>query len=299
MGSLDGDPGHRPRAHIFVDSKAPWDRITDDLPQHPAQLGSADRPQATPRPDPPWFESFFREDYLEIYRDQFPAERTAAEVEGIVSLLGLEEGARALDLACGQGRHAIPLAQRGFQVTGYDLSRVLLDRARTDARSAGVAVRWQQGDMRDLSFDGEFDAVINVFTAFGYFEDPREDVEVLRRIRAALKPGGLFLLETLHRDGLVGRYQPRSTEETSRGVSVEHERSWDLSRDVMHDRVTMVRPDGERVAYTTDLRLYSLQRLTASVREAGLEPRAWYGGLDGQSLDLSSHRLVLVSARPS
>ena len=82
-----------------------------------------------------WFQSFFGEDYLEIYRDAFPVERTAAEVDGIASLLGLGEGARVLDLACGHGRHSIALAERGFDVTGYDLSEVFLERAREDAEA--------------------------------------------------------------------------------------------------------------------------------------------------------------------
>ena len=114
--------------------------------------------------DHAWFKSFFREDYFEIYRDAFPAEHTAAEVDGVVSLLGLDAGARVLDLACGHGRHAIPLAKRGFDVTGYDLSEVFLERARADAEAEGV---------------------INIFTAFGYFEDPEDDVKTLRGIGSA------------------------------------------------------------------------------------------------------------------
>ncbi len=137
-------------------------------------------------PDPDWFESFFGADYFEIYRDFFTPEATAADVDGIVSRLGLQAGARVLDLACGHGRHAIPLAERGFRVTGYDLSEAMLERARTDAIARGIEVRWMRGDMRALPFDTEFDAVINVFTAFGYFADPAEDLEVLRRVRRAL-----------------------------------------------------------------------------------------------------------------
>src|SRR5712691_12199477 len=85
--------------------------------------------------DHAWFKSFFGEDYFEIYRDAFPAAHTAAEVDGIVSLLGLDGGARVLDLACGHGRHAIPLSKRGFEVTGYDLSEVFLNQAREDAKA--------------------------------------------------------------------------------------------------------------------------------------------------------------------
>jgi SAM-dependent methyltransferase len=244
-----------------------------------------------------WFESFFGEDYLEIYQDALPAERTAAEVDGLVSLLGLGVGARILDLACGHGRHAISLAKRGFDVTGYDLSEVFLKRARADAQAQGATVRWVQGDMRELRFDGEFDAVINVFTAFGYFEDPEDDLRTLRGIRAALEPGGLFLLETLHRDGLPARFQPQSVEKTSNGAIVLHERAWDLARDVMDDHVTLVRPDGTHAEYTTAVRMLSLHQLLTLTQQAGLEPKAWYGGLDGSTLQLDSHRLVLVSAR--
>ncbi len=246
--------------------------------------------------DAAWFESFFGEDYFEIYRDSLPAERTAAEVEGIVSLLGLDAGARILDVACGHGRHAIPLARRGFEVTGYDLSEVFLERARADAEAQGAKGRWIQGDMRELPFEGEFDAVINVFTAFGYFEDPEDDVRTLRRIRAALVPGGRFLLETLHRDGLLARFQTRIAEKTPNGTIVLHEYVWDLVRDVIDDRITLVRSDGTRAEYRTAVRMRSLHELLALVRKAGLEPTAWYGGLDGRTLDLGSRRLVLLSA---
>src|SRR6266852_699978 len=133
--------------------------------------------------DHAWFKSFCGEDYFEIYRDAFPAEHTAAQVDGIVSLLGLDTGARVLDLACGHGRHAILLAKRGFDVT-----------------------------------------------AFGYFEDPEDDVKTLRGIWKALRPGGRFLLETLHRDGLPARFRSQSAEKTSNGTIVLHEYVWDLAR---------------------------------------------------------------------
>ncbi|MGH7391570.1 MAG: class I SAM-dependent methyltransferase [Candidatus Rokuibacteriota bacterium] len=244
-----------------------------------------------------WFESFFGDDYFEIYRDVFPVERTAAEVDGIVSLLRLQAGARVLDLACGHGRHAIPLAKRGFDVTGYDLSQMFLERAQVDAEAQGATVRWVHGDMRELPFDGEFDAVINIFTAFGYFEDPDDDLKVLHGIRRALKQGGRFLLETLHRDGLPARFRPRIADKTSNGTIVLHETVWDLARNVIDDHVTLIRPDGTRTQYTTAVRSRSLHEFLALMRRAGLEPTAWYGGLDSSTLRLDSQRLALLSTR--
>jgi len=244
-----------------------------------------------------WYESFFGENYLEIYEAALPAERTAAEVEGIISLLRLHAGARVLDLACGHGRHAIPLAKRGYCVTGYDLSEVFLERARAEAEAQGAGIRWMRGDMRELPFEAEFDAAYNVFTSFGYFENPEDDAKTLRCVRKALRPGGRLLLETLHRDALPARFQHRGFEKTARGLIVLHERRWDLARDVIDEDVTLIHPDGSRTEYQTFLRLRSLDEFLALLRKAGMEPEAWYGGLDGSPLGLSSHRLVLVSRR--
>jgi SAM-dependent methyltransferase len=245
----------------------------------------------------PWYETFFGEDYFKIYEEILTPERTAAQVDGIVSLLKLEDGARVLDLACGHGRHAIPLAKRGCEVTGYDLSEVFLDRARADAKAQGARVRWIQGDMRELPFNGEFEAVINIFTAFGYFEDPEDDARTLRGIRKALRPGGRFLLETLHRDALSARFQTRGFDRLSNGSVVLRERRWDLARDVIDEEVTLIHPDGSRTQYQTAVRMHSLDELLFLMKEAGLEPEAWCGGLEGSPLDLSSRRLVLVSRK--
>jgi SAM-dependent methyltransferase len=246
--------------------------------------------------DRPWFESFFGKDYFEM-SESIPSDRTAAEVDGAIALLELTAGARLLDVACGHGRHAIELSKRGYDVTGYDLSPVFLDRACADAEALGATVRWVHGDMRDLPFDREFDAAINIFTAFGYFENPEDDLKAVRRIQAALRPGGCFLLETLHRDALPARFQPRGFERTTSGSIVLHERRWDLARDVIDETVTLIRPDETRTVYTISVRMRSLDELIRLMRRAGLEPEKWYGGLDGRPLDLTSARLVLVSRK--
>jgi SAM-dependent methyltransferase len=246
-------------------------------------------------PERPWYETLFGEDYLEIYRDAFPEEHTAAQVDGIVKILELEPGARILDVACGHGRHSIPLAKRGFEVTGYDLSQHFLNRARADAEVEGVDVRWVQGDMRELGFEEEFDAAINIFTSFGYFEDPSDDLRTLRRIRAALRPHGRFLLEILHRDALFSRFEQQGAQKTSEGNIVVHDRDWDLAKNILHDEMTLIRPDGTRKTYLTSVRTRSLHEFLWLHEEAGLEPVAWFGGLDGSPLTLSSYRLALLS----
>jgi SAM-dependent methyltransferase len=249
---------------------------------------------------PPWFETFFGPDYFEIYRDFLTPERTASEVDGVVEMLGLSPGARVLDLACGHGRHAIPLAERGFVVTGYDLSEEFLGRARAEAEARGVHVRWRQGDMRELPFHAEFDAVVNLFTSFGYFSDEKDDLAALRRVRAALAPGGHFLIETLHREGLERRFQPHIEYTTSEGAQVERDYNWDLAHDVMKDRVRLTRPDGSTAEYETAFRLRPRNAWVDLLERAGFGTITMTGGLDGNALTPTSRRLAIVcTPRPA
>lgn len=245
----------------------------------------------------PWFELYFTEDYLDIHRRDIPPELTQAQVLGIVSLLKLEPGARILDLACGHGRHSIPLAKMGYRVTGYDLSEVFLARARAAAAAENAGVTWMRGDMRELPFEKEFDAVINMFTAFGYFEDPADDLRTLEGVRKALVPGGRFLLETVHRDGLLTRFRERDWDRTLEGSFVLRERRLDLATDVMHENARVIRRDGSEVEHRMMMRIRSVHGYLDLMNEAGLEPEVWYGGIDGSPLELNSWRMVMISRR--
>ena len=144
--------------------------------------------------DPPFATAeVFDEDYLHFYRRELD-ERADAETDLIRNLLDAPVGADVLDLACGHGRIANRLAERGYRVTGLDQSTSFLDHAREDARARGVEAEYATGDMRELPHDGEFDAVVSWFTAFGYFDDPGNRA-VLAEVSRVLRPGGRFLLE--------------------------------------------------------------------------------------------------------
>jgi SAM-dependent methyltransferase len=247
----------------------------------------------------PWYQVFFGEDYLRIYGLFLSPERTEHDVEGIDKLLALPPGSTVLDLCCGHGRHAIPLAQRGYQVTGQDLSEVFLQQARAAADAQRVQVRWVHSDMRSIPFENEFDAVINIFTAFGYLESDDEDQQVLVQVQKALKPGGLFLLEIIHREGLMRRYAPFGVQRHDDGLIVIEERRFNLLTSRNETRVTMIDSDGQRTEYAHAVRLYTLTELVRLCTAAGLQAQAHYGGLDGSELALDSHRLVLVCRKPA
>jgi SAM-dependent methyltransferase len=152
------------------------------------------------------FDELFGECYLWFWEPLLTDERSEREADLIWRLLGLEEGAAVLDLACGHGRIANRLAERGARVTGLDRSALFLERARANASARGVEVEYVEGDMRAIPWQGRFDAVLCWFTAFGYFEDAVLQ-DVLRGVRAALRPGGRFLLETVSITNVMMRFE--------------------------------------------------------------------------------------------
>jgi SAM-dependent methyltransferase len=247
--------------------------------------------------DPDWFEGFFDEDYLRFAVDRHPAEATAAEVEFLVGALDLRPGTRVLDLACGHGRHSVELARRGCAVTGVDLSEPSLALAAVRAAEAGVRVRLQRADMRRIEFDSEFDVVINMFTAFGYFADEADNRLVMERVGAALVPGGAFLLETSNPVGVFARFEVRGWHELSDGTVMLEERAYDTARGRFEICWTFTSGDDRR-EHRFSHRAYTAPELVAIAAGAGLERERLWGGLDGSDLEMGSRRIVMLARAP-
>jgi SAM-dependent methyltransferase len=241
--------------------------------------------------DPRWYESFFGEDYLAVApRDP---ERTAAEVDFVVEQLALEPGARVLDLACGHGRHALELARRGFRVSGLDLSEPSLTLARQTAAGEGLELELVHGDMRDPPWKDEFDAVLNLFTAFGYFAEEADDQRVLDAAARVLRPGGSLLLDVLSLFVLVRGFQPRGWQELDDGRVMLEERTYDQLSGRSSATWTLLAPGGERTELRHSLRVYTLPEVRAMLEQAGLEPLAAWGSWDGHDYGFESRRLIV------
>jgi SAM-dependent methyltransferase len=246
---------------------------------------------------PDWPVAFFDDDYLRIYRPMFSEERTRAEADFIARTLALPERARVLDLACGFGRHAIEMARRGHRVTGLDFNPRYLAIAEEEARRAGVPARWMRGDMRKLSFEGEFDAAYSFFTSFGYFSD-EENERVLAGVARALAPGGRFLLDMMNRDWLLTHPQQRIWNQREDGSLLMEEISLDLVRSRVVSRQMLIPPEGgSRLAKSFDLRAYTAAELSALLRRQGFEVRGVWGGADGAEYSTESRRLILLGER--
>jgi SAM-dependent methyltransferase len=136
-----------------------------------------------------------------------PAEHTEREAARLAGLLALPAGAEILDVPCGAGRLALSLAGRGYRLTGVDWSSEFLTHARS--RDPVQQVDWEQRDMRNLPWEGKFDGAFCVGNSFGYLDD-EGNAAFLRAVRAALKPGGRFILETpMVLENLLNHLDPR------------------------------------------------------------------------------------------
>jgi len=195
---------------------------------------------------------------------------------------------------CGTGRHSAGLAGRGYTVAGLDIS----ERVLAVARAAVPGADFRRGDMRELPWaDDRFDAVLNLWTAFGYFETQDEDERVLAEFARVLRPGGCLILDTINKAAFVRRFQSKSWDDSIDGLVMLDEVEHDLITGRSNARWTFVREDGSRVTHSFDHRLYTAAEYAALSRRAGLEPQAWYGDFDGGELTSDTWRLILVAKR--
>jgi len=175
-----------------------------------------------------WWQTLFNSLYLKTDADLLDdMEVTKKEVDLIVSILGLAQEEKVLDLCCGQGRHVLELARRGFlNIEGYDRSQYLIRKARSRAQKENLQVRFREGDARKLPYPPDtFDVVTIMGNSFGYFDSSLQDRKILEEIFRVLKPGGKIFIDAVDGDYMKKNFQPRSWEWLDRKYFVCRERA--------------------------------------------------------------------------
>lgn len=242
-----------------------------------------------------WYENAFDELYPVLYphRDDAEAERA---VGALSDLLG--DRRHVLDLACGSGRYLTALSGRGIRAWGLDLSEFLLTEA---VEREGLKGRLVRGDMRRLPFgNGTVDAVINMFTSFGYFAGDVENVVVIQEVARILTPGGIFVLDFLN----AHRVREETGGHTTRhraGYTIEENRFLDDNERYLVKRVraTPDDPEAEGMSYDERVRIYTAEELTTMIRGAGLRIVGQFGDYDrGEFNRAMSDRVIFAAEKP-
>jgi len=217
-------------------------------------------------------------------------------VARLIELLALPLGSRVLDVPCGQGRHAHLLAEAGYDVDGLDYSKDLLDVARK--RGTGQNLRYTRGDMRKMParWSRRFDAVLNLFTSFGFFSHPSDDARVIKEFARVLKPGGALVWHGANRDGVMARFLPRDWWTSPDGTLFAQEREFDSLSGVLAVRSTW-RRGARKGTREHRLRLYTATRLAELCADAGLVVEQAYDGFNDRPLRRTSSEMLLVARK--
>lgn len=241
------------------------------------------------------FEAVFEpNDYLYFYGDLLNEERTKREIEFLMKELEIDKPMKILDLACGHGRHANRLAELGHDVTGVDITKGFLEVAKRGAAKRGVKVKYIHDDMRKICFKEEFDRVLLLYTSFGYFEDG-ENFKVLKNISQALKPGGLFILDTINRDAFLKYFRPYSVGEKGNDLIIDRINFDSVTGRVYNKRIII--KNGKRKDKPLFVRLYTFNEIEDLLSKVGLTIKKVHGSWDGKPFGSESRRMIIIAEK--
>lgn len=226
-----------------------------------------------------WWKHLFNANYIRTDGDVVgDPEITKSEVDLFESILQIEKNEAILDLCCGQGRHIMELASRGYSnLYGMDRSHYLISRAKTACKKSQLTISFKEGDARKLPYpDNHFSVVMVLGNSFGYFETKKDDEVVLKEISRILKVGGKLIIDLTDGDHVRTNYEPRSWEWIDKNYFVCRERSLsaDNERLISREVITHVKKGviadqfyserlynaDEIIKMLTDYRFYDVQQ---------------------------------------
>jgi D-alanine-D-alanine ligase len=254
-----------------------------------------------------WWKTLFNSVYLKTDGDVVENDsNTVREVDLLVEVAGLELEDRVLDLCCGQGRHCLELAGRGFKnVVGVDRSRYLIRLAKKRAANRKLNISFHEGDARRFRLkERDFQCVALLGNSFGYFERERDDLSVLHSVKRSLKTGGTVVLDLTNGQWMKDTYAPRSWEWIDQNHFVCRERSIAKDGRRLISREVVVHAErGVIVDQFYAERLYSPDEITDLLKSAGFSNIRQHDVLEAdsvrnQDLGMMANRLLFTATSP-
>jgi SAM-dependent methyltransferase len=242
-----------------------------------------------------WWQTFFSGLAVEWWLRATTSDQTRQEADFIAESLAVPAPAKLLDVPCGGGRHCLALAERGYEMTGVDISTDFLAAARSQSEGQPHKVRWEQREMRDLPWPDGFDGAYSFGNSFAYL-DEAGNAAFLKSVAAALKPGAHFVLDTSYvTEVILPALQDRAEYPTGDMVMLA-ERHYDPAESRLHVNYTFTRGT-ETEKQSMSARIYSYRELVSLLDAAGFTAIKGYGSLAREPFRLRSGRALIVATK--
>lgn len=238
-----------------------------------------------------WFEEWFDSPYYHVLYKNRDEKEACYFIDHLTQKLGLQPGAKVLDLACGRGRHSVYLNKLGFEVTGVDLSAESIEYAR---KFENPALSFFVHDMRQVLYVNYFDYIFNLFTSFGYFDHQSENDAVLNAAFTGLKPGGLFVIDYMNARKVIDNMLRRETKVID-GIEFNMHRS--LEQDFIVKQITF-KHLGNNYEYYEKVRAFKHNDLVAMIEKAGFKVQHQFGDYYlNPFIERQSDRVIIVAQK--
>lgn len=252
-----------------------------------------------------WIHQFFggsRDFYGTVYTAMgvFEKKNTGMEIDGVLKILKPDPGSHILDWCGGWGRHAVPLAKRGYKVTLLDFSKEYLERADKNAQREGVSLNLVHADFRETPPEIQADYAVNLFTAgLGYIGEDN-DILALKSLRNSLKPGSRILIDTMSLVWTMRNFMTSNwLESNDRTKWRLDKRSFDFMTNTINSTVVYCdRQAGKEMSCHHYLKVYSPADLARVLRAAEFVPKDLFGDFESSEFTLDSKRVVMTALRP-
>lgn len=243
-----------------------------------------------------WWRGFFTGVVVDMWLQTMPEEVTRAEVAFLRKMLNVAPGAKILDVPCGGGRHAIPIARAGYDVTGVDFSAEFLEAAGSRAVAEKLSITFRQANMRDIGAQNEYDGAFCFGNSFGYADD-ESNATFLAAVWRSLKPGARFILDYPSVLELrLPNFQERPWMQIGDIYFLEDER-YDYTQGRTETEYTFIR-EGKVVKRRGSHRNYTFREIVGLLSAAGFVGIEAIGSLDEAPFMLGSPGLYLVALKP-
>jgi len=238
-----------------------------------------------------WYQRWFNSPYYNIVYNHRNINDAKILIDLLIANSQLTLGSKVLDAACGNGRHSLLLFTNGFNVFGFDLSKQLINKAKLLLKKNNYSPNLIIADMRNVTFTQCFDAVFNLFTSFGYFQNDEDNFSFIKNSFQFIKPGGWFFFDYFNSNYLKNNLIPFSSK-SNKNVKIIEERGIKEKRLI---KKIKIETKNKTLNFTESVAFYSPDEILGKFHEIGFRLFKLFGDYKGQGFDLkNSERLIAI-----